>query len=78
LFSSYRLRILSVDDDRYAGFYFVRKNLSSPNAEMEKSLASIRRARTFLTLHGVLYGVSKFANGFLGDRANVAHSWLSV
>ena len=24
----------------------------------------------FLTLHGVLYGVSKFANGFLGDRTN--------
>jgi sugar phosphate permease len=24
----------------------------------------------FLTLHGVLYGVSKFANGFLGDRCN--------
>jgi sugar phosphate permease len=25
----------------------------------------------FLTLHGVLYGVSKFANGFFGDRSNV-------
>lgn len=24
----------------------------------------------FLTLHGVLYGVAKFANGFLADRAN--------
>src|SRR3989442_11962301 len=24
----------------------------------------------FLTLHGLLYGVSKFANGFFGDRAN--------
>lgn len=24
----------------------------------------------FLTMHGLLYGVSKFANGFLGDRAN--------
>ena len=24
----------------------------------------------FLTLHGVLYGVSKFANGFFGDRCN--------
>ena len=24
----------------------------------------------FLSLHGVLYGVSKFANGFLADRAN--------
>ena len=24
----------------------------------------------FLTLHGVVYGFSKFANGFIGDRAN--------
>ena len=24
----------------------------------------------FLTLHGVLYGVSKFANGVVGDRAD--------
>ena len=24
----------------------------------------------FLTLHGVLYGISKFFNGFVGDRAN--------
>lgn len=24
----------------------------------------------FLTLHGLLYGVSKFANGFFGDRAH--------
>jgi len=26
----------------------------------------------FLTLHGVLYGISKFFNGFLADRANAA------
>src|SRR5207247_4445329 len=30
----------------------------------------------FLTLHGLLYGVSKFANGFLGDRAN-ARSFMA-
>ena len=38
---------------------------------MESSLG-IRKTQLglFLTMHGLLYGVSKFANGFLGDRAN--------
>jgi sugar phosphate permease len=38
---------------------------------MEKDL-HIGKAQLgiFLTLHGVLYGISKFANGFLGDRCN--------
>ena len=27
----------------------------------------------FLTLHGLLYGVSKFANGFIGDRVNARY-----
>ena len=38
---------------------------------MEKSLG-IQKTQLglFLTMHGLLYGVSKFANGFLGDRAN--------
>jgi OPA family glycerol-3-phosphate transporter-like MFS transporter/OPA family sugar phosphate sensor protein UhpC-like MFS transporter len=55
----------------YAMFYFVRKNLSIAMPVMEKSLGiSKTQLGIFLTLHGVLYGVSKFANGFLGDRAN--------
>jgi len=31
----------------------------------------------FLTLHGVIYGASKFANGFVGDRAN-ARTFLAT
>jgi sugar phosphate permease len=56
----------------YAFFYFVRKNLSMAMPVMEKSLG-IGKADLglFLTLHGVLYGVSKFANGFFGDRCHV-------
>jgi OPA family glycerol-3-phosphate transporter-like MFS transporter/OPA family sugar phosphate sensor protein UhpC-like MFS transporter len=27
----------------------------------------------FLTLHGLIYGVSKFANGFIGDRVNARY-----
>src|SRR5437016_9476370 len=55
----------------YATFYFVRKNLSIAMPVMQSSLGFKKtQLGLFLTLHGVLYGVSKFANGFLGDRAN--------
>jgi OPA family glycerol-3-phosphate transporter-like MFS transporter/OPA family sugar phosphate sensor protein UhpC-like MFS transporter len=55
----------------YAMFYFVRKNLSVAMPGMGKDLGiSKADLGLFLTLHGVLYGVSKFANGFLGDRTN--------
>jgi len=55
----------------YATFYFVRKNLSIAMPALEKGLG-IQKTQLglFLTMHGLLYGVSKFANGFLGDRAN--------
>lgn len=52
-------------------FYFVRKNLSIAMPVMEAQLGTHKsQLGLFLTLHGLLYGVSKFANGFLGDRAN--------
>lgn len=55
----------------YATFYFVRKNLSIAMPVMEAQLG-IEKSQLglFLSLHGVLYGVSKFANGFLADRSN--------
>lgn len=55
----------------YATFYFVRKNLSVAMPAIESGLG-IQKTQLglFLTLHGLLYGVSKFANGFLSDRAN--------
>src|ERR1051326_2548393 len=55
----------------YATFYFVRKNLSIAMPVMQTSLGFKKtQLGLFLTLHGVLYGISKFANGFLGDRTN--------
>ncbi len=55
----------------YALFYFVRKNLSMAMPEMEKSLGiSKTDLGLFLTLHGLLYGVSRFINGMLCDRTN--------
>src|SRR5438067_11620271 len=55
----------------YATFYFVRGNLPFAMPLMEHNLGIHKQQLgLFLTLHGLLYGVSKFANGFLGDRAN--------
>ncbi|MFO0790826.1 MAG: MFS transporter [Pirellulales bacterium] len=55
----------------YALFYFVRKNLSAAAPAMYGKLGFTKEQfGLFLTLHGVLYGVSKFVNGVLGDRLN--------
>jgi OPA family glycerol-3-phosphate transporter-like MFS transporter/OPA family sugar phosphate sensor protein UhpC-like MFS transporter len=55
----------------YALFYFVRKNLSVAMPVMEDQLGITKSSLgLFLTLHGLIYGVSKFANGVVGDRAN--------
>lgn len=67
----WRGRILYASLIGYALFYLVRKNLSLAMPMMEKDLGvSKSDLGMFLTLHGVLYGFSKFANGFLGDRTN--------
>ena len=64
-------RILISSIIGYAMFYFVRKNLSIAMPAMGKELGiSKADLGLFLTLHGLLYGVSKFANGFVGDRCN--------
>lgn len=72
--SSYRLwqrRVLISTIIGYATFYFVRKNLSIAMPLMERDLGISKSGLgLFLTLHGVLYGVAKFANGFFGDRCN--------
>jgi phosphoglycerate transporter family protein len=68
----WELRIIVATIVGYATFYFVRKNLSIAMPVMEKTL-HITKADLglILTLHGVLYGVSKFVNGFFGDRCHV-------
>lgn len=67
----WRPRILYASLIGYALFYFVRKNLALAMPVMEHELGiSKADLGIFLTLHGVFYGVSKFANGFLGDQTN--------
>jgi phosphoglycerate transporter family protein len=64
-------RVLVATIIGYATFYLVRKNLSVAMPALGKDL-HIGKAELglFLTLHGLLYGFSKFANGVLADRAN--------
>ena len=53
----------------YALFYFVRKNFSivMPALESELGLTKVQLG-LFLTLHGIIYGISRFVNGLLSDR----------
>ncbi len=70
-FKYWQWRILLSAMVGYALFYFVRKNISVAAPIMYEKLGITKSGfGLFLTLHGVLYGVSKFFNGILGDRVN--------
>src|SRR5205823_774049 len=70
-FRSWQSKILFSSIIGYATFYLVRKNLPVAMPVMEHDLGITKdQLGLFLTLHGVLYGVSKFANGFFADRCN--------
>ncbi len=67
----YQREILIATMIGYAVFYFVRKNLSIAMPRMEAELGITKASLgMFLTLHGLIYGVSKFVNGYLGDKSN--------
>lgn len=74
----WRRRVLFTTIVGYALFYFVRKNLSVAMPVMSKDLGITKTdLGLFLTLHGVLYGISRFANGFFADRSN-ARTFLTI
>ena len=53
----------------YALFYFVRKNLGMAIPAMEKELGITKtELGIFLTIHSIIYGLSRFMNGILVDR----------
>lgn len=55
----------------YALFYFVRKNLSVATPYMlEAGLFDKEQIGFVVMLHGLVYGLSKFLNGIVGDRVN--------
>ena len=69
LYAHYRVRILFWTTLGYGMYYFVRKNLSVAMPLMETELGILKAdLGLFLTLNGLLYGVSKFINGMLTDR----------
>ncbi|HRR84713.1 MAG TPA: MFS transporter, partial [Phycisphaerae bacterium] len=70
-YAYWRQRVLYASLIGYAVFYLVRKNLPVAMPVMQEAMGATKAdLGLFLTLHGILYGVSKFANGFLGDRTN--------
>jgi sugar phosphate permease len=54
----------------YALYYFVRQNMSVAMPVLEAQGIDKLRLGVFLTAHKLLYGVSKFINGIIGDRVN--------
>ncbi len=67
----WRIRIMYTTIIGYALFYFVRKNLSLAMPGMEADLGIAKsQLGLFLTLHGLIYGVSRFVNGVAADRMN--------
>jgi len=67
----WRTRVMYSTMIGYILFYFVRKNISIAMPAIEADLGiSKADLGLFLTLHGVVYGISKFVNGYLGDQAN--------
>lgn len=55
----------------YAFFYLTRKNLSMAQPGMlEEGVISTYAVGTMLTVHGIVYGLSRFVNGFWADRLN--------
>lgn len=67
----WRVRQLYTTFVGYATFYFVRNNFAMAMPDMARTLGfSKSRLGLFITLRDVVYGISKFLNGMLADRAN--------
>jgi len=66
-----RARQLGLTFAGYAVFYFVRKNIPIALPLLEEDLKLSKASLgAFLSGSDVVYGISKFLNGFLGDRAS--------
>ena len=70
-FRSAQWRFILCSMIAYAFFYVTRKNLSMAQPEMlAQGVITKEALGTILTVHGVLYGFSRFVNGFWADRLN--------
>lgn len=66
----WRWRILFGTMIGYIFFYFVRKSITMAMPGLEEVGVTKTTLGLFLTIHGVLYGVSRFVNGIWSDRVN--------
>lgn len=59
------------DDGRLCALLFVRKNFNTAMPSIEVTFG-ITKAQLglFLTLNGIIYGLSRFINGFIADRVS--------
>ena len=64
-------RFIAFSAISYAFFYIARKNLSMAQPDMlEKGVISTYALGIIMTVHGVVYGLSRFINGFWADKLN--------
>ena len=70
-FSYWQWRVIICSMIGYSMFYFVRKNFSfaMPVLSAQYGITNTDFG-IILSLVGIIYGVSKFLNGFIGDRFN--------
>ena len=70
-FNNWQTRTIIYTMVGYALFYFVRKNFSiaMPGLTAEFGISKVSLG-LFLTLHGIIYGLSRFVNGIVSDRGS--------
>ena len=77
-FKYWQARTILVSMIGYALYYFVRKNFNTAMPSIEATFGITKtQLGIFLTLNGVIYGVSRFVNGFIADRVS-ARKFMSL
>src|ERR1043165_3330635 len=73
-FRYWRVRLMYSMVIGYAIFYIVRTNIGSAIPVMEKALHTNKASLGLIVTCGqIVYGISKFVNGFIGDRVNARY-----
>ncbi len=70
-FNYWQWRTLIILMIGYILYYFVRKNFSAALPAMQEELGITKlQLGIFITLNGIVYGFSRFINGFIADRTS--------
>ena len=70
-FKHWQWRVIICSMIGYSMFYFVRKNFSFAMPALGEAYGITNTSfGIILSLMGIIYGISKFINGFIADRAN--------